>query len=87
MVYDVGHMAVAGGDVVKIAQTYADRVLAVHFKNGVIPPMHVISHGMSRIFYRPWSGNLCRGQPRRGKRTVGARLHRLVLHRTGHPSP
>ena len=25
-------MAVAGGDVVKIAQTYADRVLAVHFK-------------------------------------------------------
>ena len=32
IVYDVGHMAVAGGDVVKIAQTYADRVLAVHFK-------------------------------------------------------
>ncbi len=32
IVYDVGHMAVAGGDVTAIAEKYADRILAVHLK-------------------------------------------------------
>ena len=50
----------------KIAQTYADRVLAVHFKEWCYTTDARDIHGMSRDILQAWSGNLCRGQPRRG---------------------
>ena len=33
LLFDVGHLAVAGGDVEYIASTYYDRIVAYHFKN------------------------------------------------------
>ncbi len=58
IVFDVGHMAVAGGDILRITEKYFDRILTVHMKDYKIMDKDYVYADRNKDDYTKWI-NFC----------------------------